>query len=73
MIRTHYYNFFDLRKAYDTVDWLRLMIPETQIGSACHMIPETLELKVAQELYSIDQDPLLQFFDLRKAYDTVDR
>ena len=33
-----------------------------------------MELKLAHELTSIDQDPLFLFFvDLRKAYDTVDR
>ena len=33
-----------------------------------------MELKLAQELASIYQDPLfLVFMDLRKAYDTVDR
>ena len=33
-----------------------------------------MELKLAQELISIDQDPLfLVFLYLRKAYDTVDR
>ena len=34
---------------------------------------EILELKLAQELSSIDHDPLfLVLLDLRKAYDTVD-
>ena len=33
-----------------------------------------MELNLAQELSSIDQDPLfLVFLDLRKAYDTVDK
>ena len=33
-----------------------------------------LELKISQELDSVDQDPLfLVFLDLRKSYDTVDR
>ena len=33
-----------------------------------------MELKLAQELASIDQDPIfLLFLDLRKAYDIVDR
>ena len=33
-----------------------------------------MELKLAQELVSIDQDPLLLvFLDLMKAYDTMDR
>ena len=33
-----------------------------------------LELKLVQELAIMDQDPLfLVFFELRKAYDTVDR
>ena len=33
-----------------------------------------IKLNLAQELASIDQDPLLLvFLDLRKAYDTVDR
>ena len=33
-----------------------------------------MELKIAQEIASIDQDPLfLVFLDLRKAYDIVDR
>ena len=32
-----------------------------------------MELNLAQELVSVDHDPLfLVFFDLRKAYDTVD-
>ena len=34
----------------------------------------TIEIKIAQELASVDQYPLfLRFLDLRKAYDTVDR
>ena len=33
-----------------------------------------MDLKLVQELASIDQDPLfLVFLDLRKAYDIVDR
>ena len=33
-----------------------------------------MKLKLAQDLTSIDQDPLLLvFLDLRKAYDTVDQ
>ena len=33
-----------------------------------------MELDIAQDLESIDQDPLfLEFQDLRKAYDTMDR
>ena len=35
---------------------------------------DIIEIKLAQELIGIDQDPLLLvFLDLRKAYDIVDR
>ena len=37
-------------------------------------VTDIMELKLAQDLASIDQDPIfLVFLDLRKAYDTVNR